>query len=294
MLYCWRCAGDAINPLDPIVEAVGMEPYFRDDSAVIWNADCRNILPLIPAGSVDLVLTDPPWGNNTATNAQRFTRAASSWWDEVDNSKVKAHEPVIGDDTEFDPRPWINQSAILWGANHYTRHLPHSGGWLIWDKRKGAEDLAEKGWPLGEAELAWTNIMGATRVFRNLWVGLLRTLERGEFYHPTQKPLSLMKWCLDFQPSAQTILDPFMGSGTTLRAAKDLGRYAIGIEINEAYCQIAARRMQQSVLDLGTWDNRGTARDAADGLQTVMPIETPSIAPIPAISQSGGATKGNA
>ena len=241
--------------LDAIVEAVG-KPYFRDEAVAIYHADCRDILPLIP--KVDLVLTDPPWGNKTATNAQRFSRTPSPWWTNVDSSKVRAHDVVAGDDAEFDPRPWIGQPAILWGANHFTRHLPHSGGWLIWDKRQGVEDLAEKGWPLGEAELAWTNVMGSTRVFRNLWVGLLRRHERGEFYHPTQKPLALMKWCLDFQPAAQTILDPFMGSGTTLRAAKDLGRYAIGIEIEEKYCEIAAKRMAQMVMPLG---DTGMRRD---------------------------------
>ncbi|KKK97877.1 hypothetical protein LCGC14_2648330, partial [marine sediment metagenome] len=196
---------------------------------------------------VDLVLTDPPWGNATQCNAQRFSRAKSPWWNNVDTSKVVAHSDIVGDDAEFDPRPWIAQPAILWGANHYTRHLQHSGGWLIWDKRKGAEDMAEKGWPLGEAELAWTNIMGATRVYRNLWSGLLRSAEKGEHYHPTQKPLGLMRWCMEFTDAA-LILDPFMGSGTTLRAAKDLGRKAIGIEIEEKYCEIAANRLQQGVL----------------------------------------------
>ncbi len=232
--------------LDEIVDAIGVEPYFRDDAVVIYHADCRDILPKI--AKVDLVLTDPPWGNKTATNAQRFTRAASSWWANENTDKIQAHDVVAGDNEEFDPRPWIQQPAILWGANHYTRHLPHSGGWFIWDKRKGAEQLAERGWPLGEAELAWTNIMGATRVFRNLWSGLLRTEERGEFYHPTQKPIALMQWCMEFQPAAQTILDPFMGSGTTLRAAKNLGRYAIGIETEEKHCEIAAKRMAQGVL----------------------------------------------
>lgn len=226
-----------------------MTPYYDDGNGiVIYHGDCREILPLLP--EVDLVLTDPPWGSNTACNAQRFTRAKSPWWNEVDMSKIVAHEDIYGDDVEFDPRPFLTSKAILWGANWYTRYLPHSGGWLIWDKRQGAESLAEKGWPLGEAELAWTNVLGATRVFRNLWSGLLRTKERGEFYHPTQKPLELMKWCIVQTDEINTILDPFMGSGTTLRAAKDLGRKAIGIEIEEKYCEIAAKRLAQEILNL--------------------------------------------
>jgi len=224
------------------------KPYYEEPGITIYHGDCREILPLLPDKSVDLVLTDPPWGNSTACNAQRFTRKSSPWWKQVDTSKIIAHSEIVGDSDEFDPRPFLDWGAILWGANHFTRHLQHSGGWFVWDKRMGAEQLAEKGWPLGEAELAWSNVIGATRVFRNLWSGLLRKTERGEFYHPTQKPVSLMRWCLGFAPEAQMILDPFMGSGTTLVAAKQLGRKAIGIEIEEKYCEIAVNRLRQEVL----------------------------------------------
>ena len=92
-----------------------------------------------------------------------------------------------------------------------------------------------------DGELAWTNLERAVRIF---------SLSRGQLtadgkVHPTQKPLALMKWCIGFADDPQTILDPFAGSGTTLRAAMDLGRKAIGIEISEKYCEIAARRLEQ-------------------------------------------------
>ena len=225
------------------------KPYYERGGITIYHGDCREILPQL--GPVELVLTDPPWGTNTATDSRRFTAAPTDWWRPPTNESrksVRPHSPIAGDREEFDPRAWIGQPAILWGANNFTRYLPHSGGWLVWDKRLGLEDMAANGWPLGEAELAWTNIRGSVRVFRNRWAGLVRDSEQGEFYHPTQKPIALMRWCIEFLPSEGTILDPFMGSGTTLRAAKDLGRKAIGIEIEEEYCEIAARRLSQEVL----------------------------------------------
>ncbi|KKL89999.1 hypothetical protein LCGC14_1909080 [marine sediment metagenome] len=226
-----------------------MKPYYEDGYVTIYHGDCQD-MDLPP---VDLVLTDPPWGIRTVVDAKRFTRAASNWWRQVDTSTVRTHKAITGDDELFDPAPFIQQPAILWGGHCFANQLPPSPGWLIWDKRLGAEQVAEKGWPLGEAELAWTNIIGATRVFRNLWSGLLRSEEKGEHYHPTQKPVRLMAWCIQqaskFNP--QLILDPFLGSGTTAVAAKTLNRKCIGVEIEERYCEIAANRCRQTVMELG-------------------------------------------
>lgn len=227
-----------------------MSCYYDNAGIQIYLGDCREVLP----DSIYLephyaIVSDPPWGTDTAVDSSRFTRKANEWWSTSNNELCQPHKPVVGDTEEFDPRPWINGEAILWGANNFTRHLPHSNGWLIWDKRLTLENMAENGWPLGEAELAWTNVIGATRVFRNRWAGLCRSSERGEFYHPTQKPIALMAWCFQFVSADALIIDPFMGSGTTLRAAKDLGRKAIGIEIEEKYCEIAAKRLSQEVFD---------------------------------------------
>jgi site-specific DNA-methyltransferase (adenine-specific) len=189
------------------------------------------------------IVSDPPWGSSTKCNAQRFTRAKSPWWSNVDTSKIVAHADLTGDAVPFDPRPFIRAETILWGANWFAERLPVSGGWLIWDKRKGVEDMAEKGWPLGEAELAWTNVIGAPRVFRNLWHGLLRSSEKGEHFHPTQKPIALMEWCLQFV-SADLICDPFMGSGTTGVAAIRLGRKFLGVEIDPKHFDTACRRIE--------------------------------------------------
>ena len=218
------------------------KPDFQiGEDVKLYLGDCLQILPELPDGAI---ITDPPWGAKTACNAQRFTRRSSPWWDNVDTKKIVAHEDVVGDETEFDPRPFIRDKTILWGANWYTQHLARSGGWLIWDKRMGAETLAGKGWPLGEAELAWTNLRNSTRVFRNLWSGLLRSSEKGEFYHPTQKPVALMSWCIEQAGRPILVADPFMGSGTTGVAAVKLGRKFWGIEIEPKYFDIAVERIR--------------------------------------------------
>jgi site-specific DNA-methyltransferase (adenine-specific) len=214
-----------------------MKPYYERDGIVIYHGDAREILPTLEP--VDLVLTDPPYGVGLET---RFASAGRGEW-----AENRDFPPVYGDDEPFDPRHLLAfPNLVLWGANYYSQHLPSSGQWLIWDKRDGVvyNDQAD-------CEMAWTRGTRGTvpRCYHHLWNGLLRASEKHiRREHPTQKPIALMRWCLDFFPDAQTILDPYMGSGTTLRAAKDLGRKAIGIEIEERYCEIAANRLRQEVL----------------------------------------------
>lgn len=224
-----------------------MKPYYQERGITIYHSDCRELLSL--GFSASCVCSDPPWGADTNVDSKRFSKKASDFWGCTDRSRIRTHEKVRGDNEPFNPLPWIEKPAILWGGNHFASRLPNSGGWLIWDKRWKIEEIADKGWPLGEAELAWTNVIGTTRVFRNRWAGLLRSTEQGEFYHPTQKPVELMEWCIQFLPAEGAILDPYMGSGTMLIAAKRKGREAIGIELHEPYCETAAQRLSQEVFD---------------------------------------------
>ena len=205
-----------------------IEPYYSENGITIYLGDCREILPQLEP--VDLVLTDPPYGMN-------YRHGLRKWG----QSMGFDGQGVVGDDMPFDPSHWLKfPKVILWGANHYGNKLPASRGWLVWDKRVGIAPNDQS-----DCELAWTSFLTTARLFSRYWNGGGIDEER---FHPTQKSLDVMRWCLSFAPG--TILDPFMGSGTTLRAAKDLGRKCIGIEIEERYCEIAVNRLRQEVLNL--------------------------------------------
>jgi len=228
-----------------------MIPYYDHTGITIYHGDCREILPQLEL--VDLVLTDPPWGSGLSVDfADRFSVKAGKWWKNTDRKSQARHIPIVGDNEPFDPSCLIEIKAtkVMWGAQWYASHLPDSGGWWVWDKRNGKRDVSATDWPMSEAELAWTNVGQGVRVFRHTWFGLIRDSERGQHFHPTQKPVELMLWCIESSKTLGTILDPFMGSGTTLVAAKNLGRKGIGIEIEEKYCEIAAKRLGQEVLPL--------------------------------------------
>jgi DNA modification methylase len=211
-----------------------MKPYFCEDGITIYHGDCREVLPQLDP--VDLVLTDPPYGIS-------YVKGPGG----KGKHNRRNFEPVIGDDGPFDPEPLLAfPNVISWGADHYAQRLPE-GRWLAWDKLNGLDSYDS----FSDVEFAWHSQRGAARIFRYLWKGICQDGDKqiGRV-HPTQKPLPLMKWCLlqGGCPVNGTILDPFMGSGTTLRAAKESGCRAIGIEIEERYCEIAVKRLAQKVL----------------------------------------------
>lgn len=230
-----------------------MKPYYEHRGITIYHGDCREILPSLPP--VGLLLCDPPYGIGLAVDyADRFSPQPGSarWWSSSDRKLNVRHKPIVGDDEPFDPAHLISfpaQRRVLWGANWYANRLPDSGGWWMWDKRNGKRDVSDADWPMGEGELAWTDVGKGVRIFRHTWFGLIRDSEHGDHYHPTQKPSALMAWCIEKAKVPGTILDPYAGSGPTLIAAKAMGRKAIGIEIEERYCEIAAKRLSQEVFD---------------------------------------------
>lgn len=156
---------------------------------------------------------------------------------------------IVGDQEPFDPAHLLPyHRAILWGANHYADKLPARCGWVVWDKRDGSPSNDQS-----DAEMAWTNILTVARVFSARWSGAHRTgreQQEGRL-HVNQKPVALMGWCIRLAGDDELILDPYMGSGSTLVAARELGRKAIGIEIDERHCDTAARRLSQDCFDFG-------------------------------------------
>lgn len=205
------------------------EPYYSDGSVTIYHGDCREILPTL--GSVDAIVTDPPYG--------------IGWVPRVNHTGA---DHIWIDDKQFDPQPFmVGKQNLFWGANYFAHLLPPSESWFVWMKRplSGFEGDRRS---YAMAELAWSDIGTKPLVKTHVWDGGKRAgrSENRTFCHPSQKPVEVMLWCV--AETTGTVVDPFMGSGTTLRAAKDLGRKAIGIEIEERYCEIAAQRMAQEVL----------------------------------------------
>ncbi len=201
------------------------KPYYSHAGQTIYHGDCREILSELP--KVDLVLTDPPYGIGEIMKGG--TWGTSSEYQSMREWDIRPTDDFIGAVIER------GKNCIVWGGNYWE--MPPSRCWLSWSKTNAVPTMSSM-------ELAWTNFDKPCKELR-IPVG------KHEFGHSCQKPLELMTWCLGFSPDAQTILDPFMGSGTTLVAAKQLGRKGIGIELEERYCEIAALRLSQEVMNFG-------------------------------------------
>ena len=216
-----------------------MIPYYEDDAVTIFHGDCREILPGL---AFDAVVTDPPYG----IGYEQTIGTARQWG------------TIAGDESDALAR-WVIEAVhptpmLVFGINHFPTALPEPGRWICWDKRLSERVDRMLGAPF---ELAWMNGPDkAGFMYRIQHAGAVNA-DRGannannvKRLHPTQKPVVLFRRLLADHFPTGVILDPFMGSGTTLRAAKDLGRKAIGIELEERYCEAAATRLGQEVLAL--------------------------------------------
>jgi len=231
-----------------------MTPTWSKNGVTLYCADCRDVLPTL--GKVDAVVTDPPYGINIGGSGTIGGSVPIGGSGTI--TAVKDYGVSDWDKHGMSAEQWaaiknVSRCWIVWGGNHLADVLGSSSGVLIWDKR------CQDGWndSFSEAEIAWTNAITRTKALRHLWAGALRASESGADVrqHPTQKPVAVMSWCLSFI-EAETILDPFMGSGTTGVACVRLGRKFIGIEIEPKYFDIAVRRIESamdetSLLDYG-------------------------------------------
>jgi len=195
--------------------------------------DCLEVMPLL--GRFDAVVTDPPYGIKQDKGFGGFGGFG----------KPIQRKEYNGDWDKERPAPEIIAAMceradrhIIWGGQFFADLLPPQGKWLFWDKCMTMPTY-------GDGELAWTSLDGsAVKQFTYNGNGLM-SKEKGRV-HPTQKPVALMEWCLGFLPDARTILDPFMGSGTTLVACQRMGRHGTGIELDPDYFEIACKRVDKA------------------------------------------------
>jgi site-specific DNA-methyltransferase (adenine-specific) len=206
-------------------------------TCTLYLGDAHVIAPTLQ--HIAALITDPPYGvaydftkpRRSRRPLQPGTTTGSSW-----------DRNIIGDDQPFNPAPWLQYpQVILWGANHYASRLPDRPAWLVWDKRDGAPSDHH-----ADCEHAWTNLPGTSRIHRHVWRGMIRAgeenLVHGAKLHPAQKPVALMQWCV--AKTTGTVLDPYMGSGSTGVACLRLGRAFVGIELDPDYFAIACQRLQ--------------------------------------------------
>lgn len=218
-------------------------------NATLYLGDCLEILPLIRK-QVDAVVSDPPYGIGYRHGGSKQKGIRESL------GNLTNLNPIHGDDAPFDPAPWIalsktsahlgDRPVLLWGADHFKERLPHGGMFLCWDKSCGQGATAN----FVDAEFAWMNRRNARCIYRHFWMGATRSGEdnsnSSSRVHPSQKPVELMRWCLETARIGlgKTVLDPYMGSGSTGVACVTSGRKFIGVEIDPEYFNIARQRIE--------------------------------------------------
>lgn len=208
----------------------------------IIQGDCLEVMRTFPDKSFDLVLTDPPYGIGEHGGKKRYGPQSKE-------KGFKTHKHY--DDLGWDSIPLtkeyfaeifrVSKDQIIFGMNYYTYFLPPTKCFVVWHK-KGTDKSS-----FADCELIWTSFQSAARLFKYDWVGFgyINNPDKERKEHPTQKPLKLMEYLVNrFSKEGDTILDPFVGSGTTCLAAKNLKRNYVGIELNPAYVEVAQKRLE--------------------------------------------------
>ncbi len=216
-------------PVEPITKAGDL--WLLGDHRVLCgdSTKAEDVARLMGGVKADLLLTDPPYGIDYG-RAGGFS-ASHGWGKWRENVEWDKERPSL---ETIEAAISNAEESIIWGGNYFTDYLPPSMGWLIWDK-------GQRNFSLADCEMAWRSVRKAARV---LTYSRAKALQDGK-QHPTQKPIALMAWCIEQANTPQTIYDPFLGSGTTLIAAEQLGRKCYGMEISPAYCDVIVQRWEK-------------------------------------------------
>jgi DNA modification methylase len=212
-----------------------MEPIYQSGMITMYCAEALDVLRSLPDNAFDLCLTDPPYGVGIARKGEvgksRHRFAPSDW-----DAKRPARE-------YFDQIRRISRHQIIWGGNYFADLLPPTRCWLVWHKRPNNKtDFAD-------CELAWTSMDANARLLVHEWNGFRKQVPERRFAHPTQKPLRLFEWCIGrVKGEVRSVIDPYMGTGTAMEAARNLGIEAVGIDREQQYCDIARERLLQGAL----------------------------------------------
>lgn len=202
----------------------------------IIQGDALSVLKTLPDDSIDLICTDPPYGLGIAAKGTLSIKGSSS---KVRSFEKSDWDTFIPTQEYFDEIIRVSKNQIIWGGNYFGHLLPATQCWLVWWKKDGL--------PRGtfaDCELAWTSFKKPALVYNSRWHGFIRDSKENRVAHPTQKALDVMQWCIEeFSNPGDTILDPFLGSGTIAVAAKMSDRNYLGIEMNKEYVNIAKQRL---------------------------------------------------
>lgn len=202
-----------------------IKPYFETALGKLYNANCESILGQMGDNSVDLVLTDPPYGIGAdkmqmGTGQHKWDKSINNWDNNIPNENI------------FKEIDRISRNYIIWGGNYFTNVLKPTEHWIVWDKLNPNMSFSE-------AEFAYVKNGKKIRIYKEYSANQ-------DKYHPTQKPVKLFNYCvINYSNEKSTILDCYAGAGTIGISCEQLQRKWIGIEISEKYCEIAARRIEQ-------------------------------------------------
>ena len=209
---------------------LGNHRLFCGDATVITDVE-----KLMAGEKADMVFTDPPYGVELVKNGMVGA--------DFGVARKGKYKPVIGDEktSRIGFLLKLAPKCLIWGGNYFADQLPVSNSWVVWDKRSDSGIVNT----FADCELAWTNYTRPTRIYRQLWNGMIREDEHGKRFHPTQKPIRLFVEILTDTPKPKLILDPFGGSGSTLIACEKLGRRCYMMEIDEHYCDVIIKRWEE-------------------------------------------------